>query len=93
MSAQPAVRFLVRGRVQGVGFRWFAMREATRLRLTGYVRNLPDGTVEVCAQGRPAALDGLAAALANGPPGGHVIGVEKQELPHETAFGNSFEIK
>lgn len=92
MSAQPAVRYLVRGRVQGVGFRWFAMREATRLRLRGYVRNLPDGTVEVCAQGMPAALDALAAALANGPPAGHVTGVEKQELPHETALGNSFEI-
>ena len=93
MSAQPAVRFLVRGRVQGVGFRWFAMREATRLRLTGYVRNLPDGTVEVCAQGTPGALDALGALLAKGPPAGRVAGVDKQELPHESNLGNSFEIQ
>lgn len=93
MSAQRAVQFLVRGRVQGVGFRWFAMREATRLRLKGYVRNLPDGSVEVCAQGTPAALDALAAALAKGPPAGRVTGVEKQELPHEIDMGNSFEIQ
>ena len=93
MSAQRAVQFLVRGRVQGVGFRWFAMREATRLKLMGYVRNLPDGSVEVCAQGTPAALDALAAALANGPPAGRVAGVEKQELPHEIDLGNSFEIQ
>lgn len=93
MSVQRAVRYLVRGRVQGVGFRWFAMREATRLKLKGYVRNLPDGRVEVCAQGTPAALDVLAAALANGPPAGRVESVEKQELPHETEMGNSFEIQ
>ncbi len=93
MSATRAVRYLVRGRVQGVGFRWFVMREATRLNLKGYVRNLPDGSVEVCAQGIPGSLEALSAALANGPPGGRVAGVEKQELPHEVDVGNSFEIQ
>ena len=92
MSAQRAIRYLVRGRVQGVGFRWFAMREATRLNVKGYVRNLPDGSVEVCAQGTCAALDALEAALAKGPPAGRIGSVEKQELPHETDMGNSFEI-
>jgi acylphosphatase len=76
-----------------VGFRWFAMREATRLRLKGYVRNLPDGTVEVCAQGARGALDALAAVLAKGPPAGRVSGVDKEELPHEINLDNSFEIQ
>jgi len=93
VSAQLGVRYLVRGRVQGVGFRWFAMREATRLNLKGYVRNLPDGSVEVCAQGIPASLDALATALARGPAGARVEGVERCELPHEVNVGNSFEIQ
>jgi acylphosphatase len=93
VSAQRAVRYLVRGRVQGVGYRWFAMREGTRLNLKGYVRNLPDGSVEVCAQGQPASLAALEAALEKGPAGGRVAGVEKQELPHEVNLGNSFEIQ
>jgi len=79
--------------VQGVGFRWFALREATRLNLKGYVRNLPDGSVEVCAQGTPVALDALGIALAKGPPAGRVEGVDKQELPHEANLGNSFEVQ
>jgi len=46
----------------------------------------------VCAQGTRAALDALEAALAKGPPAGRIGSVEKQELPHETDMGNSFEI-
>ncbi len=74
-----ARRYVVRGRVQGVGFRYFVQREAVRLELTGWVRNLDDGRVEVHAQGPAAVLDELAAALHRGPRFSDVRGVEELE--------------
>jgi acylphosphatase len=62
-----AERFLVSGRVQGVGYRAFARREAEALGLSGHALNLPDGRVEVLAIGDAAAREALAAALARGP--------------------------
>ena len=64
MAAQ---RFLVKGRVQGVGYRYFVLQEATRLGVTGFTRNLPDGAVEVVAEGPDAALAALADKLREGP--------------------------
>lgn len=69
--------YLVRGRVQGVGFRWFTQRAGERLGLGGHVRNLPDGSVEVHASGPPALLDDLETALLRGPMGARVDGVER----------------
>lgn len=66
----------VSGRVQGVGFRYFVARAARGLGLSGYVRNLPNGTVEVAAAGDRAALESLATLLAKGPPGAAVKSVE-----------------
>lgn len=67
---------LAHGRVQGVGYRLFAVRRAQALGLAGYVRNLPDGrTVEVVAEGPRAALDDLLAALRRGPFGARVESV------------------
>ena len=62
----------VRGRVQGVGFRVFALREAGMLGLDGFVANEADGSVRVVAEGRRADLEALAARLADGPPAGYV---------------------
>lgn len=62
-----AERFLVSGRVQGVGYRAFARREAEALGLSGHALNLPDGRVEVLAIGDATAREALAAALARGP--------------------------
>lgn len=62
-----AERFLVSGRVQGVGYRAFARREAEALGLSGHAPNLPDGRVEVLAIGDATAREALAAALARGP--------------------------
>ena len=76
-----ARHFLVSGRVQGVGFRWFVVKEASSLGLTGWTRNLPDGRVEVVAQGEPEAMEALAAALAQGPPHARVGKVEADEAP------------
>lgn len=61
------VRIVVSGRVQGVGFRAFAVREATRLGLDGWVRNLPDGRVEAIARGEESGLQAFIAALRQGP--------------------------
>lgn len=72
-----ALRALVRGRVQGVGFRLFAVRQARELGLDGFVRNLSDGrTVEVVAEGQKTALEALLAALRMGPPAAHVESVD-----------------
>ena len=66
-SSNRARRFLVRGRVQGVGFRWFVEREAHILQIAGWVRNNPDGTVEVLAHGTSEQLAGLHSRLREGP--------------------------
>lgn len=68
--------FRVTGRVQGVGFRWWTRSLATRLGLTGAVRNLPDGSVVVHARGSDERLRDLRAHLEEGPPGAHVSRVE-----------------
>jgi acylphosphatase len=78
----------VAGRVQGVGFRYFVLDEAARLRLRGYTRNLSDGrTVEVVAEGRRVDLEALLAALGRGPPGAHVEGVQADWQAATDEFG------
>lgn len=69
--------YRVRGRVQGVGFRWFTQRAGQRLGLGGHVCNLADGNVEVHAAGPPGALDEFEMALRAGPVGSRVEGVER----------------
>ena len=74
-----ARRYFVRGRVQGVGFRYFAQRAAAQVGVGGYVRNLDDGRVEVYAVGTPDQLSELAGLLWTGPRFAGVRGVEEQE--------------
>ena len=71
---------LVRGRVQGVGFRWFVREHARALRLAGWVRNRPDGMVELEVEGRPERLEELMARVAEGPDGAVVAAVDELEL-------------
>ncbi len=66
----------IRGRVQGVGFRWWVQGEANRLGLDGWVRNRRDGSVELRARGAEAALDRLGERLEEGPPAARVEAVE-----------------
>jgi len=75
-NAVSARRFLVRGRVQGVGFRWFVEREAAILQIAGWVRNNYDGSVEVLAQGTREQLAGLHGRLREGPRASRVDEVE-----------------
>lgn len=91
--AAEARRFVVRGRVQGVGYRVFARQAAIRLGLIGWIRNLPDGrSVEAEAAGEALALDAFAAALRQGPPGGHVGEFEQTVLPADSVPGPGFRI-
>lgn len=88
-----ATRWLVSGRVQGVGFRWFVLRHAEPLGLVGWTRNLPDGRVEVVARGPGLALAQLDRQLRIGPRFGRVDSVEKLDIPHEDVDYNSFQVK
>ncbi len=91
MKAGGRLEAAVRGRVQGVGFRWFVRQRAGFLGLVGGVRNLSDGSVEVVAEGPEAALQALLEDLAAGPSGAHVAGVEPAWLPATGEF-TAFEV-
>lgn len=86
-----AYRMWVSGRVQGVGFRWFVRRAALGLGLTGQVRNLPDGRVEVEFTGPPERLETFRQQLREGPPGSRVTRLEELELSGVPAW-DGFEI-
>ncbi len=88
---QSARRWLVSGRVQGVGFRSFVEQEAQAIGVTGWVRNLDDGRVEAYAVGSPDQLNLLAARLSQGPPHSEVRGLE--QLESEMQQLSSFHMK
>ena len=86
---QPSARhYLIEGRVQGVGYRWFALRVARETGVEGWVRNLADGRVEVFAMaGDAAALERFAALLLRGPDRADVTNVEQKEAAPESVSG------
>ena len=77
-GGKSAFYALVQGRVQGVGFRYSALREAERLKLSGWVRNSADGDVEIWAEGPPETLDLFFAWLRKGPPYARVDSVSHE---------------
>ena len=81
VEMRVARRFVVSGRVQGVGFRYFTQDIARREGLTGFVRNLPDGRVEAVAEGDDGSLDRLEIALWRGPSHARVEHVEIDAIP------------
>jgi acylphosphatase len=84
-----ARRFLISGRVQGVGFRFFAEAAAAREGLHGWVRNLPDGRVEIEAEGEAEAIERFERNMRQGPPGARVSDVQADDtVPsrRETGF-------
>jgi len=87
-----ARRFVVRGRVQGVGFRWFVEREAHILKIAGWVRNNSDGTVEILAIGTHDQLLELRSKLREGPRAARVDNVEEHEAEAPTGL-NTFRIE
>jgi acylphosphatase len=74
--------------VQGVGFRWATEREATKLGLRGYVRNLPNRDVEIVAEGRTEAVNRLVAWAKHGPPGAQVEAVDVTEQEPAIKFSD-----
>ncbi|MCX6017629.1 MAG: acylphosphatase [Chloroflexi bacterium] len=76
MSAHKRLRAVVRGRVQGVGFRYSTLRRAISLELRGWVANRSDGSVEVVAEGNHVALETLLDFLHRGPPAADVHEVD-----------------
>jgi acylphosphatase len=88
------LHFLVKGRVQGVGFRWFVQREAAELGLLGWVKNTDQGHVEIVAAGEPDLLAELKTALRKGSRGSRVDAVLEDELlESEAAHLGPFEIE
>jgi acylphosphatase len=87
-------RYRISGKVQGVGFRWFVARNATRLRVMGYARNLPDGSVEVVAKAPdPATQAEFESLIGRGPEFAQVSSVEKAEISGETDELKTFDIR
>ena len=87
IELRTARLFTVRGKVQGVWFRESTRREAERLSISGYAINLDSGDVEVYAVGLPPELDRLEAWLHEGPPRAEVTGVDRRDVPIESAEG------
>jgi len=84
------VGFRIRGRVQGVGFRWWTRRTAAELGLCGVVMNRMDGGVEVHAVGEAETVQSFEARLAEGPPGSRVDSVDR--VPSDRPLPDAFEI-
>ncbi len=88
------LHFLVKGRVQGVGFRWFVHREARELDLRGWVRNTEEGAVEVVAAGSEESIEELRASLRRGPRDSRVDTVLEHPLVEAEAENlSSFKIQ
>jgi acylphosphatase len=87
MSSMQARRYFVRGRVQGVGYRWFVEKHANAIGVKGYTRNLDDGRVEVYAIGTEDQLQTLNGYLWKGPTMAEVRGVDEEEVAVEKISG------
>ena len=83
---------VVRGRVQGVGFRWFVREAAHRLSLAGWVRNLADGSVEIAADGDEESIAAFRASISKGPAGASVSQVDEL-APHPQPLERPFVIQ
>jgi acylphosphatase len=83
-TSEVTLHLAIRGRVQGVGFRYSMAEEAVRLGLRGWVRNRRDGSVEAVVQGPAVAVEAMQRWAAHGPPSAHVSGVEA--TPAEGSF-------
>lgn len=86
------VRLLVSGRVQGVGFRWFVREAARQHRLAGWVRNRPDGSVELEASGDDTGFRQFIEIIRQGPPGARVDDVRELTSNHAETLPQPFTI-
>ncbi|OEU74273.1 MAG: acylphosphatase [Desulfuromonadales bacterium C00003107] len=86
------VKLAVRGQVQGVGFRYFTLRTAQELQLTGWVRNCEDGSVEAVLEGPEEFVSDALVDLRQGPESGHVEALHSENQPYRGEF-NGFEVR
>ena len=91
-ASHERLHAVVRGHVQGVSFRYYTQAEAERLGLTGWVRNLRDGAVEVAAEGPRPTLEAFLSFLHQGPPSAQVTEVRSEWAPANGEFGR-FDIR
>ena len=91
MPTQLTLKIIVSGRVQGVGYRWFARENAQDLKLTGYVKNLPDGDVKVVVQGGEEKVLEFTNILRQGPSFSNVIDLKIIDLTEEIIYDH-FEV-
>jgi acylphosphatase len=92
MSAKVARKFVIKGEVQGVGYRFFAQRAAAQHQVVGYVRNMPDGSVESLVEGPLSEVEAFKNDLATGPRFARVAQVEERVL-EPTGQYSSFRIE
>ena len=92
-QARESRLFFVSGMVQGVGYRYFALRAAQRLGVGGYAKNLPDGRVEVFAVSSASKLAEFRTQLERGPQGASVSSVAEEEAPLHQDFAKVFSIE
>ena len=90
--SKVARKFVVRGEVQGVGYRFFALRAAARHQVVGYVRNCPDGSVEALVEGPPSSVEAFKHDLATGPQWSVVTQLEELNID-PTGRYSSFRIE
>ena len=88
-----ARRYLLTGRVQGVGFRYFAQRVAVQHGISGWVRNTPDGRVEIEAEGDADAMHQFESGVSTGPAGAHVDLVDTREISVGPVLQSGFAIR
>ncbi len=86
-------RWLLSGRVQGVGFRWFVLNNAQSLGIRGWVANMDDGSVEVVGQASEETLETFGTIMAKGPPAARVTNITTQDVPHDHVESKSFIVK
>ena len=91
-SGKIAKKYVISGRVQGVGFRFFAEKWAAHLGVHGCVKNLWDGNVEVYAIADPVTLEEFKRQLAEGPRSAHVTGIDESDVPVDKRY-NRFVIE
>jgi len=91
--SQSGARWLISGRVQGVGFRWFVYRQAEQLGIQGWAKNLPDGRVEVVGCGSSEAIAEFEVVLGQGPMLARVDDLRRGDFPHQMHDLKSFDIR
>ncbi len=93
-SKLPAFQYRIHGKVQGVGFRWFVARNAARLGITGYARNLPGGSVEVVAVAPDVVtLAEFESLIGRGPEFAQITTVDKNDISVDAKGHKTFDIR